>query len=164
MLLIKLFGEKETNMKSILPITAIVSSLLALALVVWNHLNPPRWKADFGANTPEDVVPGVLRLLTDDVRLQASQAHKATHGSEIRKTLELVESSESGNHGIVFFRYSIGTDIFREAYWVGKVDGKWYWMPNLHYADDEPADNEWFEKMKEKKKEWEDESAKPKFE
>ena len=151
-------------MKAILPITAIVISLSALALGVWNHLNPPRWKADFGANTPEDVVPAVLRILTDNVRIQAVQAHKAIHGSEILKTLELVESSDSGNHGIVFFRYSIGTDIYRETYWVGKVDGKWYWMPNLQYADDEPADAEWFEKMKEKKEEWEDESATPKFE
>jgi len=79
--------------------------------------------------------------------------------------LEVVNVFESGDYGIAFFRYSIGADIFREAYWTGKVNGRWYWIPYLsEYSDNKPKDEEWLKKMTKKKEIWEEASAKPRFE
>ena len=151
-------------MKSVLPVLALIVALAALAISAYTHMNPPQWKRDFGASKPEDVVGIVQSILTDDIKLQAAQAFRGANRDQILRGLEVVEKSESGDFGIVFFRYSIGTDIFREAYWLGKVDGKWYWIPHLsEYSDSKPADEAWFEKMVKKKETWEEESAKPKF-
>ena len=151
-------------MKSILSVIALIMALVALAFSVHTHMNPPRWKADLGASSPGGVVPNVMSILTDDVKLEASQAFRAAHRNEILTNLEIVDTSESGDHAIAFFRYSIGTDIFREAYWVGNVNGMWYWIPHLsEYSDNKPTDEEWLKRMMERKEKWEDESAKPKF-
>ena len=151
-------------MKSALSIVALIVALSALAISTYTHMNHPRWKHDFGASTPEDAVRVVQDIFTDDIKLQARQAFLGANRDQILRGLEVVEKSESGDFGIVFFRYSIGTDIFREAYWLGKVDGKWYLIPHLsEYSDSKPADEAWFEQMVEKKEAWEKESAKPKF-
>jgi len=151
-------------MKSVLSIVALIVALAALAISAYTHMNPPRWKHDLGASNPGDVVGIVQSILTDDVKLQAVQAFRAAYRDQILRGLEVVEKSESGDFGIVFFRYSIGTDVFRQAYWLGKVNGKWYWIPHLSkYSDSKPADEQWFEKMIEKKEDWEKESAKLKF-
>jgi hypothetical protein len=80
------------------------------------------------------------------------------------RSLEVVDVSESGDHAIAFFRYSIGTEVFRDACWAGKVDGRWYLIANLsEYSSDKPKDAEWFKKMLERRQKWEKESAPHKF-
>lgn len=151
-------------MKTVLPAIALILSIAALAISLLQKVNPPRWKGDVGASEPDQVVRAVFDILTDDARFQAVQAYRVDNRDEILKTLEVAETSKSGDYGIVFFRYSIGSDIFREAYWIAKIHNKWYWMPNLEYADSKPKDGAWFEQMKEKKEKWEEESAKSNFE
>lgn len=151
-------------MKTILPTIAIILSIAAIAISLLQRVNPPRWKEDLGTSEPEQVISAVFDILTDDARFQAVQAHKVANRDEILKTLEVAETSVSGDYGIVFFRYSIGSDIFRDAYWTAKIRNKWYWMPNLEYADAKPKDGAWFEQMKEKKDKWKEESAKSNFE
>ena len=87
----------------------------------------------------------------------AYQAYANFHKDEIFKTLEVVETSESGRYGIAFYRYSIGTNTVRRAIWCGKFNGEWYWVQYINDADgyDKPIDIKWYEKMKEKKEEWE---------
>ena len=151
-------------MKRELSIVSLIVAISALAISAYTHINPPRWRQDLGASTPEDAVRVVQDILTDDIKFEAGQAFLGANRDQILRGLEVVEKSESGDFGIVFFRYSIGTDIFREAYWLGKVDGKWYVIPHLSKrSNSKPADEAWFEQMLDKKDAWEKESAKPKF-
>ncbi len=151
-------------MKSVLSVIALVTAVAALAISVYTQINPPRWKDDFGASSPKAAVVSFMSLVTDDILLYASQAYRAAHRDEILKNLEVIDVSESEDYCIAFIRYSIGTDIFREAYWFGKVDEKWYRIPYFsEYSDSKPADEEWFKKMIDRKKKWEEESAKAKF-
>ncbi len=150
-------------MKTILPIVAIILSITAIAISLSQKVNPPRWRVDLGASEPNQVIRAVYEILTDEACLEARQAHMAANRNEIMKTLEVTDTSESGDYGIVFYRYSIGSDIFRNAAWIAKVHNKWYWMPNLEYADTKPKDGTWFEQMKEKKDKWEKDSAKSNF-
>jgi hypothetical protein len=150
-------------MNAKLPKIAIVLSSAALLISLSQRISPPRWRADLGAKEPAQVVHEVLDVITSDASIQALQAHRVNNRDEILRTIEVAETSESGNYGIIFFRYSIGSDIFRQAYWITKINNKWYWMPNLEYAYSKPKDGEWFANMKRKKAKWESESAKSMF-
>jgi len=165
-------------MKSALTAIAFLFSLisLTLGLLLWNHLGRPmRFEGSSrggnfgsvladGANSPKGVVEIVMRVRTASKPLglgdaglldPAYRAYFRFHKDEIFKTLEVVETSESGDYGIAFYRYSIGTNIVRRAIWCGKVNGEWYWVPYTIDGYDKPTDEEWYEKMMEKKGEWE---------
>ena len=149
-------------MKTALSIITLVIAVVALALSVHTRLNlHPR--LDLGAETPRDVVAKYLSAIANS-KVVASNAYWASHYEEIMKSLEIADFSESGNYGIVFFRFSIGSDIFRGAIWVYKVNGKWYRSSDPYsFLGPKPTDKEWVEKMQAKKEEWEKNSAKPEF-
>lgn len=152
-------------MRNVVAIIALIFSLGAVGFVAYSQTDAASvLKKDFGVSEPAQVPEMVMSLLTDTVRLRASQAYLAQNRVEILKTIDIADVSISGDFALVFFRYSIGSDIFRKAYWTGKVDGKWYWIDYLSkYSDSKPANTVWFEKMESKKKKWEEGSAVLKF-
>ena len=151
-------------MTRLFAIAAFLIALAALGLSLFHHLNPPRWKHDFGAATPAGVVPAMMSILTDDIRLQAMHAHKGVHRDEILETLKITSTSISGDYAIVFFQYSIGDETFRDAHWVARVVDKWYWMPNLEYALMDSDKMDWIDEQRDRKEEWKSRSAKSKYE
>lgn len=152
-------------MRNIIAAVALVVSLGVAGFVAYSRTDAvPTPKEDYGASEPAQVPEKVMGILTDNIRLYASQAYLAQNREEILKTLEIADVAISGDFGLVFFRYSIGSDIFREAYWTGKVDEKWYRIYHLSkYSDSKPADASWFEEMESKKDKWEEGSAVRKF-
>ena len=72
---------------------------------------------------------GWLNKQREPVLLDANSVFKYLNLDEIQKTLEVVEFQEDGDLGIVFYRYSVGTNIFRQAEWLRNVGGYWFQGP-----------------------------------
>lgn len=152
-------------MKFMISVIALIVSVGAASLAGYSYTKvESRPKGDYGTSDPADVVSAIMAVRTDDAKFSASQAYLVNHQAEIMETLEVSDVSVSEDHGIAFFRYSIGSRIFREAYWLGRVSDRWYLIPHLSkYSDSKPSDMSWFEEMMSRKEKWEEESAVKKF-
>lgn len=147
-------------MKTVVSIVAFITSVVSISLSAYIYNDQSKWRVDMGSEKPADVVPKIKSWVFQGANLDASSAFQSAHAKEILNTLEVADTSISGDHGIVFVRYSVGTSIYREAWWVGKVQEKWYWIPHLsEYSGSKPDDAQWFKETLNRKEKWEEESA-----
>ena len=152
--------------KSAIPILPVFS-LLSLAAVVavgtlW--LYPPGKPTRHpGSRTPKELIQqiyefnGTINTVTVD-----SDFWQQSH-PEILKTFEVVELFQNDPVALALVRYSVGSKIFREAFWIRKVSNdRWSFDPSIsRYSDNKwiKENKEWFGKMSEKEASWEKESA-----
>lgn len=71
-----------------------------------------------------------------------SAEHRFLHENrdEILNTLEVVEEVDRGFYGVVFVRYSVGVDIFREAIYLKKYGPEWMYTEDQYYYYSEYTD------------------------
>ena len=91
----------------------------------------------------------------------------ADHRSEIIETLEVVDTLTVGDIGVALIRYSLGTDIYRSAVWMRRIEDSWFPTGSQYfskYSDEYEAfkneTKEQADKMIEKAESWEEESKK----
>jgi len=165
--------------KNTLIITSTVFSICALVLAIYNTYNISNNKfkifvsdleyrdypnKDLGGETPEEFIRKVYKLNTNNFALlktQASNVYDQNYSKEKLKTLNIAETSISDENAVVFVTYSIGAELIRKTYWLSKVQGKWYQFNK--YSMEEFCDSDWFKKMEDKTRRWEEASAKLKF-
>ena len=63
----------------------------------------------------------------------ADQRFWHEHRAERRRTCEVVDSVDRGYYGVVFTRFTIGTDVFRDATYLRKYNREWMQDGNQYY-------------------------------
>ena len=86
------------------------------------------------------------------------------HKEEVQETLEVADVLKANNLAIALLRFSVGSDIYREAIWLRKYDGLWTVSSNQYfstYGDDPFGDGQpdRAERIIEKEEEWTENSA-----
>jgi len=59
----------------------------------------------------------------------------ADNREEIRATLEIVDTLTVGDLGVALVRYSLGTDVYRSAVWMRKMDGLWWPSGSQYFSE-----------------------------
>lgn len=110
------------------------------------------------------------------VLLDANSVFAYLNLDEIQKTLEVVEFHEDGDLGIAFYRYSVGTRVFRKTLWLRNIGG--YWFQSHVYVTSYPGISkstedllkstqpswklrrwDWLIEMKKKEEDWKNDST-----
>lgn len=156
--------HKGNRLYLMISIAASAFALGALVLAVGSFSELRKYRGDAGAKEPKMLVESMFDRMTDGLALQAEQAFKIKNRSEILKTLEIAEVVQDGDYAVAFVRYSVGSDVFRNSFWLARVGDKWYWIGYLsNYSKQKPKNEEWFTKMEEKMKKWDDEGSTRQF-
>ncbi|MBT7315004.1 MAG: hypothetical protein HN848_05750 [Thiotrichales bacterium] len=122
-------------------------------------------KKDIGRTDPGDTVRAYMEFAcTYDFRIQAERVFEINNSEEILDTLDVSDVAISEHFAVVFFRYSIGTDIYRKTMHLMQVDEKWYSSHEWSYSSSSPADEDWYKEVSERVEKWEKDSAKSIFE
>ena len=106
------------------------------------------------------------------VLLDANSVFAYLNLDEIQKTLEVVEFHEDGDLGIAFYRYSVGTRVFRKTLWLRNMGGYWFrsgvyislYTSNIpEYKSTQPNWKfrrwDWLIEMKKKEEDWKNDST-----
>ncbi|MEL7169729.1 MAG: hypothetical protein AAGN64_10330 [Bacteroidota bacterium] len=142
--------------------------LFSLLLVLWAGCDTPKLSADTGdvlirdmsADTPEGFVENLLLASSEPiVIMEARDLFFRNHGDEILSTLEIAEVTRLGQEAVVFARYSVGSKVFRAAYWLMNYDGRWA-LGNKPYVS-QYSDDPWTarDSLANRADEWREESA-----
>ena len=147
--------------------TAIAWALIALGFSVLAYREAIFSQRDIGGSTPQECLVNWYAILRDAENYQSAQAaYHSRHRHERFRTLEISETKQSGDFSAIFYRYSIGSDVFREFTWSTKIDGKWYMMTYIgEYSapNVKGLDQTWFLEMNAKREQWVKNSAKRPF-
>ena len=153
--------------KSAIPILPVVSILLSLAAVVavgilW--LYPPGKPSRHpGSRTPKELIQQMYEFNGTINTVTAESDFWQQSRPEILKTFEVVEVVQNSPVALALVRYSVGSKIFREAFWIRKVSNdRWSYEPYISkYSDDKwvKENTKWIEEMSEKKDTWQKGSA-----
>lgn len=115
--------------------------------------------------TPQELIKKYYEILYSWSQVEDEAYFYRTNRKEILNNLEIVEVIENENVAIAFIRFSVGTNIYRNALWLRKVENKyWYLISYVSKYTAEDDNNlkdkiEWVEKMVEKKEKWEENSS-----
>ena len=138
-----------------------VIALIALLVATYSQFSKPGWQTDIGRETPGETIRALMaQQVSGQYIIGAEAAFLAKNSREILRTIEIVEVSESGGYAVVYFKYSIGADIYRETHYLMRLGSNWYpRFGSLKYADNKPDDEEWVKKMLDKIEKWVEGSA-----
>ncbi len=123
------------------PLFLLASSLIFYSCNNINGESATEFKYD---KTPLGTLKESYRhSLSDPNAYDARHYFLKKHRDEVIKTLEIVEEVEVQKDVVlIFYRYSIGTDIVKQTTYMRKIDGK-YLPYNKYYSsyDDDPFQN-----------------------
>lgn len=143
----------------------IFVACVALALAVVSYTKIEDWSFDIGRDNPADTARAYVEFeCENDFRIQAESVFMAENSEEILETLDIADVSVAGDYAVAFYRYSIGTDIFRKSLPLRMVEGKWYSSHDWKYSSNPPSDEDWLSEVSSRIEEWEEQSAKSGYE
>jgi hypothetical protein len=96
--------------------------------------------------TPLETVKEIVEydISSDYHKISAPGNYEYTHKDEVLKTLEIaeVDTIPSKDFVLVFYRYSIGSEIAHSTTYMKKIDGKYFLYPKYFSSyDDDPFKN-----------------------